>query len=199
MECTYPPLVEIGENLEFHDLMREWIRVIGLGVYFGTAGFLYFLEFIEILLVQSLLLRVLVICLRVLLGPTLHGCSLSGVFLMVDDAALRLLDNPNVWTDGRLVLVKVSGASSSGAGFYAIFRARVGVITSGATLMMNSTGRIINSCAGYCSVPGPLQTVRRAELWKVVLTLQASDALTWGVVDLNVIRHVGRVYVLVSW
>ena len=118
-ECTYPPLVEIGENLEFHDLMREWIRVIGLGVYFGTAGFLYFLEFIEILLVQSLLLRVLVICLRVLLGPTLHGCSLSGVFLMVDDAALRLLDNPNVWTDGRHVLVKVSGASSSGAGFYA--------------------------------------------------------------------------------
>ena len=35
------------------------------------------------------------------------------------DAALRLLDNPNVWTYGSLVLDKVSGASSSSSGFYA--------------------------------------------------------------------------------
>ena len=34
-----------------------------------------------------------------------------------DDAALRLPDNPHVWTDGSLVLDKVSGASFSGAGF----------------------------------------------------------------------------------
>ena len=51
-------------------------------------------------------------------------------------AALRLPDNPNVWTDGSLVLDNVSGASSSGAGFYAIFLARLGEITSGSTLVM---------------------------------------------------------------
>ena len=28
-------------------------------------------------------------------------------------------DHPNVWTDGSLVLDKVAGISSSGAGFYA--------------------------------------------------------------------------------
>ena len=34
-----------------------------------------------------------------------------------DDVALRLPDNSHVWTDGSLVLDKVSGASSSGSGF----------------------------------------------------------------------------------
>ena len=42
-ECTFHPLVEIRENPEFHDLMRERITVIGPDVYFGMAGFLCFL------------------------------------------------------------------------------------------------------------------------------------------------------------
>ena len=33
-----------------------------------------------------------------------------------DDAALRIPDSSNVWTDGSLVQEKVSGASSSGSG-----------------------------------------------------------------------------------
>ena len=36
-ECTFPPLVEIRENPEFHDLMR--VRLIGPSVSFGMAGF----------------------------------------------------------------------------------------------------------------------------------------------------------------
>ena len=32
---------------------------------------------------------------------------------------LRLPDVPNVWTDGSLVLDKVTGVSSSGSGFFA--------------------------------------------------------------------------------
>ena len=48
------------------------------------------------------------------------------------------------------------------------------------------------SCEGFCSVPGPLQTVQWAELWGVFLALQSSGALHLGVDNLNVVRHVGR-------
>ena len=35
------------------------------------------------------------------------------------EAATLMLDHPNVWTDGSLVLDQVTGVSSSGAGFFA--------------------------------------------------------------------------------
>ena len=36
-----------------------------------------------------------------------------------DDAVRRMPDNPNLWSDGSLVLDEVSGASSAGSGMYA--------------------------------------------------------------------------------
>ena len=36
-----------------------------------------------------------------------------------DEAVDHVLDAPNIWTDGSLVLDEVSGASSSGSGFFA--------------------------------------------------------------------------------
>ena len=45
-------------------------------------------------------------------------------------------------------------------------------------------------CRGFCSVPGPLQTVQRAEMWGVVLALQTSRAVHLGVDNLGVVRHV---------
>ena len=32
----------------------------------------------------------------------------------------------------------------------------------------------VQSCRGFCSVPGPLQSVQRAEMWGVILALQSS-------------------------
>ena len=46
---------------------------------------------------------------------------------------------------------------------------------------------------GFLSVPGPLQTVQRAELWGVILVLQASGGVHLGVDNLGVVRHVGRI------
>ena len=37
-----------------------------------------------------------------------------------------------------------------------------------------------------------MQTVQRAELWGVILALQASCGVHLGVDNLNVVRHVGR-------
>ena len=49
-----------------------------------------------------------------------------------------------------------------------------------------------SSCLGFSSLPGPLQTVQRAEFWGVVLALQATNAVHLGVDNLTVVRHVGR-------
>ena len=50
----------------------------------------------------------------------------------------------------------------------------------------------VQSCRGFCSVPGPLQSVQRAEMWGVILALQSSGAVHLGVDNLGVVRHVGR-------
>ena len=50
----------------------------------------------------------------------------------------------------------------------------------------------VQSCRGFCSVPGPLQSVQRAERWGVILALQSSDAVHLGVDNGGVVRHVGR-------
>ena len=44
----------------------------------------------------------------------------------------------------------------------------------------------------YFSVPRPLQTVQRAELWGVLVALQASRPVHLGVDNANVVGHVGR-------
>ena len=54
-------------------------------------------------------------------------------------------------------------------------------------------GSVVSACRGFCSVPGPLQTVQRAELWGVILALQARDGVHLGVYNLGVVRHAGRI------
>ena len=44
----------------------------------------------------------------------------------------------------------------------------------------------------FVLVPGPLQSVQRAEMWGVILALQSSSAVHLGVDNLGVVRHVGR-------
>ena len=47
-------------------------------------------------------------------------------------------------------------------------------------------------CRGFSSVPWPLQSVQRAEMWGVILALQTSCAVHLGVDNLGVVRHVGQ-------
>ena len=51
---------------------------------------------------------------------------------------------------------------------------------------------VTSACRGFCSIPGPLQSVQRAEFWGVILALQANDGVPLGVDNLCVVRHVGR-------
>ena len=193
-ECTFPPLVEIRENPEFHDLMRmdkaHWPRCLlwhgWLPMLSGRNG-------------DSPWAGITAESAHYLVETALGGYSsaLVSAWSPPDDfdpsAASRLVpDHPNVWTDGSLVLDKVAGISSSGAGFFAHqsdhnWSAR----TWGQVDRLHSVD-VSLSCRGFCSVPGPLQSVQRAEMWGVILALQSSDALHLGVDNLGVVRHVGQ-------
>ena len=67
---------------------------------------------------------------------------------------------------------------------------RLGWERLGLPVLSNSAGP--RSCRGFCSVPGPLQTVQRAEFWGAVLAVQAADGIHQGVDNLSLVRHVGR-------
>ena len=110
-----------------------------------------------------------------------------------DRAASSLPDHPDVWTDGSLVLDHLTGVSSSGSGFFAhqaehFWRDRRWGHVDGIRIDLD-----LACCGGFCLVPGPLQSVQRAEMWGVILALQTSRAVHLGVDNLGVVRHVGRI------
>ena len=111
----------------------------------------------------------------------------------IDQVAVSCLDpdHPNVWTDGSLVLDKVAGISSSGAGFFADRSASFWDVRCWCQVDLLHPAGSSPSCRGFCSVPVPFQSVQRAELWGVILALQSSGAVHLGVHNLNVVRHVG--------
>ena len=109
-----------------------------------------------------------------------------------DGAASSLPDHPDVWTDGSLVLDHLTGVSSSGAGFFAHQAERFWRGCRWGHVDDIRTDLDHVCCRGFCSVPGPLQSVQRAELWGIILALQTSRAVHLGVDNLGVVRHVGR-------
>ena len=114
-ECTF------RESPEFHDLLREdkahWPRCLlwhgWLPMLSGVNGAsLWAADASESAgyLVEAALGRYS--------SDLLAGWGLSDEYDEVEAASL-MPDHPNVWTDGRLVLDRVTGVSSSGAGFFA--------------------------------------------------------------------------------
>ena len=97
------------------------------------------------------------------------------------EVASRVRDAPEVWTDGSpclrpghwwcLLLVLVSLHTS---------RSIAGRATGGVMLIMSNLIMWYSRVGGFTSVPEPLQTVQRAELWSAILALQSSDAVHIG-------------------
>ena len=67
-----------------------------------------------------------------------------------------------------------------------------GIIGVGVMLIQLARLRNVHCCRVYFSVPGPFQSVQRAELWGVILALQSSGAVHLGVDNVGVVRHVCR-------
>ena len=119
-ECTFPPLVEIRESPEFHDLMSEdkahWPRCLlwhgWLPMLSGVNGASPWAADASVgagYLVEVALGRYS--------SDLLAGWGPSDEFHGAG-AASCMPDHPNVWTDGSLVLDRVTGVSSSRAGFF---------------------------------------------------------------------------------
>ena len=193
-ECPHPPLVQIRENPEFHDLIqmdkRTWPRCL------LWHGWLPALDDLGNWATGPHDSAVNVIESRLggYAAEGLNGWVTTDVWL----AGVRTGDscaNPDVWTDGSLVRDKFSGVCCGGAGVFAF--------SSGASWFHRSSGHLEllppdpNSGSErsmlFFSVPGPLQTVQRAEFWGVIAALQASKPVHLGVDNANVVGHVGRV------
>ena len=88
---------------------------------------------------------------------------------------------------------KISGASSAGAGCFTCRCSRLWANWRWGHLNEDvGEDALVSASRGFCSVPGPLQSVQRAEFWSVILALQANDGVHLGVDNLRVVRHVGR-------
>ena len=194
-ECTFPPLVEIRENPEFHELMEMdksfwprcllwhgWLPLLS-GANLGSPWAQDLSQGAGNLLESAL---------GSYSSVSLFHWSLP-VGFDAETAALQVAQEPDVWTDGSRVEDRLSTVSSSGAGFSTGHSRRFWAgCTWGHVDNDDQGNQAVASCRGYCSVPGPLQTVQRAELWGVILALQAARGVHLGVDNLNVVRHVGR-------
>ena len=108
------------------------------------------------------------------------------------EVASLVPDHPDVWSDGSLVLDEVTGVSSSGTGFSAHQSVTLWDDRLWSQVDLIRPEGDVQSCRGFCSVPGPLQSVQRAEMWRFILALQSCGAVHLGVDNLSVVRHVGR-------
>ena len=188
-ECTFPLLVDFRENPEFHDLMgmdkAHWPRCLlwhsssvnGVSPCAADAS-------------ESAVHLV-----EVALGR--YSSGLLAEWSPPDEfdevrAASFVPDHPDVWTDGSLVRDQVTGVSSSGAGFFAHQSEDCWGGRRWCQVDRVRPEGEVQSCRGFCSVPGPLQSVQRPEMWGVILALQSADAVHLGVDNFGVVRHVGR-------
>ena len=193
-ECPFPPLVEIHENPEFHDLMSldkaHWPRCL---LWHGWLPMLSGVNGASPWAVDAT--ESAIYLLEVALGR--YSSEFISARVPSDDfdhdmAASSLSDHPDVWTDGSLVLDQLTVVSSSGSGFFA---RQAGCFWRHRRWGHVDDVRVLPDpacCKGFCSVPGPLQSVQRAEMWGVILALQGSRAVHLGIDNLGVVRHVGR-------
>ena len=82
-----------------------------------------------------------------------------------------MLNHHNVWTEGSLILDRVTGISASGAGFFAHSSEECWNGSRWGHVDRVHLEVQLHYCRGFCSVPGPLQSVQRAEMWGVILAL----------------------------
>ena len=120
-ECSFPPLVAIRENPEFHDLMRldktRWPRCL---LWHGWLPMLSGVNGASPWAVDAF--ESAAYSVEVALGR--YSSGMIGDWDLPegfhhDVAASSLSDHPDVWTDGSSVLDRLTGVSASGAGFFA--------------------------------------------------------------------------------
>ena len=82
-------------------------------------------------------------------------------------------DNPNVWSDGSCVTDDLAGISVAGSGFFSTESSMAWNVRTWGYLddVALGEGGGEEGCRLFCSVPGPLQSVQKAELWGSYLSI----------------------------
>ena len=156
-ECTFPPLVEIRENPEFHDPMREdkahWPRCL---LWHGWLPMLSGVDGASPWAADASESA------NYLVEAVLGRCS-SGLVAEwslpdgfdADEVAARMPDAPEVWSDGSLVLDSVTGVSAAGAGLFAHQSEHCWIDRRWGHFDRVQLDHVAHSCIGFASVPGP--------------------------------------------
>ena len=121
---------------------------------------------------------------------TLRMTRSSG--LLLTSGMLGMDDHPCVWTDGSREDYPTGVFEVAGAGVYLpapeeAFRDAVW----GTVEEYGDAG--LERCRAFMPVPGPLQTVQRAEFWGAILALQAFWPGHFRIDNLNVVRSIKSV------
>ena len=79
-----------------------------------------------------------------------------------------LADDPDVWTDGSLVSDGLTGIAAGGAGIFnhASSSCWLGRKWGHLDLLPRDGDLVVERCTLFDFLPGPLQSVQRAELWE---------------------------------
>ena len=126
------------------------------------------------------------------LGQYSSRLVLSGVYPMVLMLMRSLPDSSKIWSDGSMVLDSTTGVSAAGAGMFAHqpefcwSNRRWGHVDC-----VHSVG-VAHSCRAFVSVPGPLQTVQRTELWGSFLLFSLLMLFTLELTILVLFGMLGR-------
>ena len=131
---------------------------------------------------RRILLKALVTCLSVLFGLMLlvylrNGSCRMGLMLKVLQSVWLLSVMSGLM--GAWLRIRSLVLHRQVRGVLLVILVIFGPIVGGAILIDDiSCDRAIGSCRGYCSVPGPLQTVQRAEFWGSSLLFRLLMAFT---------------------
>ena len=189
-DCTFPPLVHIRESPEFSGVVNldksNWPRCL---LWHGWLPALSGSTFGSPRAEDAT--RIAKNRLEAALGSYVAAYRHPFDDFRLGGRDFDVGDSPFVWSDGSLVVDKVSGVGVAGAGVYAHISGASWFHRRWAHLdllppLIDGGGE---RCWMYCSVPGPLQTVQRAEIWRVLVALQGQIALHVGVDNLNVVNH----------
>ena len=189
-DCTFPPLVHIRESPEFSSIVNldksNWPRcLLWHGWLPALSGSTFGNPWAEDAT------RIAKNQLETALGSYVDAHRHPFDDFRQGERDFDVGNGPFVWSDGSLVVDKVSGVGVAGAGVYAHisgaswFNRRWAHLDLLPPLLDGGDER----CRMYCSVPGPLQSVQRAEIWEVLIALQGQTALHVGVDNLNVVSH----------
>ena len=100
-----------------------------------------------------------------------------------------MVDRPNIWTEGSREMYPVGGFELAGLGVY--FPAPEASLLGSVWGVSEEYGDgRVDRCRAFMSVPGPLQSVQRAEFWGAVLALQAYYPCHLGIDNLNLSRTI---------